>query len=45
MSCDVLVTSETGVKLYRHRLTKTLPKLKHRHLVQLVSYVTSHSSH
>ena len=32
MSCDVLVTSEAGIKLYHRRLTETLPKLKH-HLV------------
>ena len=40
MSCDdhVPVTSEARVKLYRHRLTKTLWKLKHHHLVLAISY-------
>ena len=50
MSCDVLVMSKAGVKLYRCRLTETLLKLKH-HLVlttgniMLASYVTNQSSH
>ena len=38
MSCDVLVTSEARVKLYRYRLTKTLPKLEHQHLVLAISW-------
>ena len=33
ISCDVLVTSEAGVKLYGGRLTETLPKIKRHHLV------------
>ena len=37
MSCKVLVMSEARVNLYRHRLTKTLLKLKHHHLVLEVS--------
>ena len=50
MSCNVLVTSEAGVKLYYRRLTKTLPKLK-RHPasgagnVMPASYVTGRSDH
>ena len=30
---NVLVTGEAGVKLYRLRLTDTLPKLRRHHLV------------
>ena len=37
LSCDVLVTSEAGVKLYNRRLTETVPKLKCHHLVQAKS--------
>ena len=37
MSCDVLVTSEAGVKLYHCKLIETLPKLKRHHLVLAIS--------
>ena len=37
MSSDVLAMSEARVKLCRHRLTKTLPKLKRHHLVLAIS--------
>ena len=37
MSCDFLVMSEAGVKLYHHRLAETLWKLKHRRLVLAIS--------
>ena len=36
MSCDVVVMSEAGVKLYRNRLTKTKLKLERHHLVLAV---------
>ena len=37
MSCDFLVTSEVGGKLYRHRLIETLLKLKQCHVVLAIS--------
>ena len=34
---ELLVMSEAGVKLYHHRLTETLSKLKRRHLVLAIT--------